>query len=235
MSETTEPQPSMKSATGPASLLEPRRIGLVAIVVILIALLVILGLPRLTSGDDGSTGTTGTLTAERKQVIDPPKELPEFTLTDQNGKSLSLSDLNGKPVLLFFGFTQCPDVCPTTLAQFRQVKRDLGEQGDDLNYVFISVDGSRDTPDVVKTYIEQFDPEFVGLTGSEDDVRAMGQDYFVYFNRAAPGGTPSAADYSVDHTSYTYLIDAGGYLRVIYPLDASRETIVEDIRGMLES
>ncbi len=215
------------------SLLEPRRAGMIAMIVILLALLISLGLPRLTSGDQPASDDAAALTVERKQVIEPPKELAEFKLTDQEGQPLSLSDLRGKPVLLFFGFTHCPDVCPTTLAQFRQVKRDLGERGADLNFVFISVDGSRDTPDVVREYIEQFDPAFIGLTGEEDTVRSIGGDYFVYFNRAQTEGTPSAAGYSVDHTTYTYLIDAEGKLRVIYPFQAPREMIVEDISELI--
>jgi protein SCO1/2 len=219
------------NTTQSRSLLEPRRAGAIGIIVILIALLVAVGLPRLTSGDEAQA----TVDVERKQVLDPPKELADFTLTGQDGQPLSLSDLRGKPTLLFFGFTHCPDICPTTLAQFRQVKRDLGERGSDVNFVFISVDGSRDTPEVVKAYVDQFDPEFVGLTGTEDKVRAIGGDYFVFFNRAQPEGTPSAAGYSVDHTTYTYLIDAEGSLRVIYPFQAPREMVVEDIEGLLTS
>jgi protein SCO1/2 len=222
------------STTESRSLLEPRRAGAIASIVILIAILVALGLPRLTSGDDAASNAAA-VDVERKQVVDPPKELAGFTLTDQNGQPFSLSDLQGKPALLFFGFTHCPDICPTTLAQFRQVKRDLGARGTDVNYVFISVDGTRDTPERVKEYVEQFDPEFIGLTGAEDDVRAIGGDYFVFFNRAQTEGTPSAAGYSVDHTAYTYLIDAEGRLRVIYPFQAPREMIVEDIEGLLNS
>lgn len=219
------------NTTQSRSLLEPRRAGAIAIIVILIALLVAIGLPRLTSGDE----TAATVDVERKQVVDPPKELADFTLTNQEGQPLGLSDLRGKPALLFFGFTHCPDICPTTLAQFRQVKRDLGERGSDINYVFISVDGSRDTPEAVKAYVEQFDPEFIGLTGTEDEVRAIGGDYFVFFNRAQPEGTPSAAGYSVDHTAYTYLIDAEGKLRVIYPFQTPREMIVADIENLIAS
>lgn len=222
------------NATQNRSLLEPRRAGALAIIVILIALLVALGLPRLTSGGEAANNGAS-IDVERKQVLDPPKELAQFTLTDQNGQPLSLSDLRGKPTLLFFGFTHCPDICPTTLAHFRQVKRDMGERGADANYVFISVDGSRDTPERIKEYVGQFDPEFIGLTGTEDDVRAIANDYFLFFNRAQTEGTPSAAGYSVDHTTYAYLIDAEGKLRVIYPFQAPREMIVEDIESLLNS
>src|SRR5690606_33887203 len=172
---------------------------------------------------------------QRKQVIDPPKDLVNFSLTNQQGDETRLSDLQGKPVLMFFGFTQCPDVCPATMAEFRIIKRELGDLGDDVNFMLISVDGSRDTPETLKTYVEQFDPEFIGLTGDEDYVRRIGTDYFLYFNRAATEGTPSAAGYQVDHTAYSYLIDPDGRLRYIYPFQAPRDSIVQDIRDLLTS
>lgn len=222
------------NTTESRSLLEPRRIGTIAIVVAILILLVALGLPRLVGNDGGNPAGAG-VNVERKQVIDPPKDLPDFTLTNQNGDALSLSDLRGEPVLLFFGFTHCPDVCPTTMAEFRQIKRDLGDGGDNVQFVLVSVDGSRDTPETLKEYVGQFDPEFIGLTGDEDYVREIGLDYFLFFNRAATEGTPSAAGYQVDHTSYSYLIDAEGRLRTIYPFQALRQTIVEDLREMVTS
>jgi protein SCO1 len=217
------------NTTESRSLLEPRRLGIIAMVVAIFIGLIALGLPRIISGEEPAVA----LEVERKQVIDPPKDLIDFTLTDQNGNARTLSDLQGQPVLLFFGFTHCPDVCPATLAHFRQVKRDLGEQGSDVTFVLVSVDGSRDTPETLKAYVEQFDPEFVGLTGDEDYVREIGSDYFLFFNRAVIEGTPSAAGYMVDHTAYSYLIDAEGKLRVIYPFQAPRELIVKDLQDLI--
>jgi protein SCO1 len=217
------------NTTESRSLLEPRRLGIIAMVVAIFIGLIALGLPRIISGEEPAVA----LEVERKQVIDPPKDLIDFTLTDQNGNARTLSDLQGQPVLLFFGFTHCPDVCPATLAHFRQVKRDLGEQGSDVTFVLVSVDGSRDTPETLKAYVEQFDPEFVGLTGDEDYVREIGSDYFLFFNRAVIEGIPSAAGYMVDHTAYSYLIDAEGKLRVIYPFQAPRELIVKDLQDLI--
>jgi protein SCO1 len=211
------------------SLLEPRRVGMLALVVAVLIGVLALGLPRVMREE--SPAAAGEL--ERKQVIDPPRNLVDFRLTDQNGDVRHLSDMQGKPVLLFFGFTHCPDVCPATMAHFRQIKRDLGEQGDDVTFVLVSVDGSRDTPEKLKAYVEQFDEDFVGLTGDEDYVREIGSDYFLFFNRAAVDGTPSAAGYLVDHTAYSYLIDDAGRLRVIYPFQAPRELIVQDLRDMI--
>ena len=215
----------------PRSLLEPRRVGLLALVVAVLIGVLALGLPRVTRED--APAAAGEL--ERKQVIEPPKELVDFSLTDQHGDVRHLSDLQGNPVLLFFGFTHCPDVCPATMAHFRQVKRDLGEQGNDVTFVLVSVDGSRDTPETLKAYVDQFDEDFVGLTGDEDYVREIGSDYFLFFNRALVDGTPSAAGYSVDHTAYSYLIDPDGRLRVIYPFQAPRELIVQDLQEMVGS
>lgn len=212
------------------SLLEPRRIGLLALVFAVLIGTLALGLPRIANSDD-EPETLGTL--ERKQEVDPPKQVTDFTLIDQNGEPRKLSDLAGRPLLMFFGFTHCPDVCPTTMAEFRQIKRDLGELGNDVTFALISVDGSRDTPETLKTYVEQFDPEFVGLTGDEDYVREIGLDYFLYFNRASDNGSPSAAGYLVDHTAYSYLLDADGMLRTIYPFQAPIDLIVQDLTAMV--
>lgn len=213
------------------SLLEPRRIGALLLIVVVLIATIALGLPRVTSSDEPG----GQLDTERRQEIDPPKELTNFTLTNQDGGQTTLDDLQGKPVLMFFGFTHCPDVCPATMAEFRIIKRELGELGDDVNFMLVSVDGSRDTPESLKAYVEQFDPEFIGLTGDEDYVREIGLDYFLYFNRVSPEGTPSAAGSAIDHTAYSYLIDPDGRLRVIYPFQAPRDTIIQDLRDMLNS
>ncbi|HMM41229.1 MAG TPA: SCO family protein [Thermomicrobiales bacterium] len=169
-----------------------------------------------------------------KQVVDPPREMPDFTLTSDSGQPLQLSDLRGKPVLLFFGFTHCPDICPTTLGEFRQVKAKLGEQGNQAAFVFISVDGSRDTPESLAAYVHAFDPAFVGLTGDEEAVRTIGKDYYLYFERVTLGtATAAGENYTVDHTTYSYLLDAEGRLRVIYPFQSPTQMIADDIESLL--
>ena len=212
------------------SLLEPRRVGLLALVVAVLIGTLALGLPRIANSDN-EPEALGDL--ERKQEIDPPKQVTDFTLIDQNGETRTLSDLAGRPLLMFFGFTNCPDVCPTTMAEFRQIKRNLGDLGDDVTFALVSVDGSRDTPEALKAYVEQFDPDFVGLTGDEDYVRQIGTDYFLYFNRPIDNGTPSEAGYVVDHTAYSYLLDADGMLRTIYPFQAPIDLIVQDLTELV--
>lgn len=217
------------------SLLEPRRVGLLAMIAVVMFGAIALGLPRIAGSGETGDVPGESLSMNRKQEIDPPKDLPDFTLTDQEGQPASLSDFRGQPLLMFFGFTHCPDICPATLAEFRIIKRELGDLGDDVTFMLISVDGSRDTPESLKAYVEQFDPEFVGLTGDETRVREIGLDYFLYFNRVGTQESSSAAGYQVDHTSYSYLIDAEGKLRTIYPFQAPREMIVEDLRAFISA
>jgi protein SCO1/2 len=206
--------------------LEPRRVGLLALVVaVLMALLGFVILPALSNDEPETTPLRPV-----SQVIDPLKPLTNFTLTSADGQPLQLSHLQGKPVLLFFGFTNCPDICPTTLAEFRVVKQQLGDLGDDVAYVFVSVDGSRDTPEVVKEYVAQFDPAFIGLTGDEQAVRAIGAEFNLFFEQVDVG---SAAGYFVNHSAYKYLIDADGRLRVIYAYETRPDLITEDLRRLL--
>lgn len=155
----------------------------------------------------------------------------DFTLTDQNGRPMSLSDLRGRFTLIFFGYTRCPDICPLALGEFKVIKKLLGEQAGQAAFVMISVDGSRDTPDVMKRYVEGFDPAFIGLTGDELDVQRIGLDYGVRFAKRKPDNT--AATYLVDHTSHTFLIDPQGYWRMVYPFQTPPEVIAADIARMV--
>lgn len=214
------------------SLLEPKRVGALALIVAVIAATIALGLPRVTTSDAPEPEA---LAMDRKQEVDPPRELSDFALTDQDGDEARLSDFEGRPVLMFFGFTHCPDICPATMAEFRIIKRELGDVGNDVTFMLISVDGSRDSPQAVQAYVRQFDDEFVGLTGDEDYVREIGLEYFLYFNRAAGSEATSEAGYSVDHTAFSYLIDQEGRLTTIYPFQAPRDMIVQDLRDMISA
>lgn len=210
------------------SFFEPWRIGVMAVTLGVAVLLAGVGMPFL---DDDQPADDIVV---RKQVIDPPRELSNFTLTSHTGDSMSLSDLRGKPALLFFGYANCPDICPLTMAEFRQVKAELGDAGDEVNFVFISVDGSRDTPEVVANFVSQFDPSFIGLTGDEEEIRAIGDEYSLFFQRAEPEAGTTDLEYLVDHTGYSYLIDGDGRLRIIYPFDTSTDLMAEDVQALLE-
>lgn len=170
------------------------------------------------------SSTTGTL-------LDPPKQLADFTLTSHTGKPLRLSDLQGRPVLLFFGYTRCPDVCPLTLSEWKKVKQGLGDAAGEVEFVFVSVDGARDTPDVLARYIGSYDPAFTGLTGDEATVQAIAKDFGVYFHDHDNGADEEAR--LVDHSPASFLINQDGRLRVVYSYGIPSEVISADIRHVL--
>ncbi len=163
--------------------------------------------------------------------LEPPREVADFTLTDQHNQPFHLSDLEGRLVLLYFGYTFCPDICPTSLAEFVHVKHQLGDQSDQLAVVMISVDGQRDSPERLNQYLANFHPDFIGLTGSEQEIRKVGVDYGIFFEIQDVAGT--SADYLVDHTAAAYLLDGQRRLRVIYGYGTPPDVISEDVRALL--
>ena len=130
-----------------------------------------------------------------------------FSLTDHNGQVRTLKDFAGKVVVVFFGFTQCPDVCPITMAELAQVKKLLGADGDKLQAVFVSVDPERDTPEILKAYMGNFDPSFVALRPTPTQLADMAKDFKVFYKRV-DGKTPGS--YSMDHTAGSYVFDGNG-------------------------
>lgn len=158
-------------------------------------------------------------------------QAPAVNLTRADGSPFRISALKGKIVLLFFGFTSCPDVCPTTLADFKRVKADLGEKADQLAFIFITVDPQRDTPEGAQAYAAGFDPQFIGLSGSETELEPVWQGYGVYRKVTESG---SAASYEVDHSSRVYLVDSTNRLRVTYPYGTPVEDLTADIRFLLK-
>ena len=166
--------------------------------------------------------------------FDPPRLLPNFTLVDQNAMPLSLTDLRGRVVWLYFGYTHCPDVCPLTLNKMSAVKSSLGPDSLRPAFVFISVDGSRDTPEVVRKFIRTFDADFIGLTGDEAHVRQVARDYTAEFDVPTPDTTAAhEANYQVNHTSYSYLLDRQGRLSFLYLPETPNAVIVSDLLDLL--
>ncbi len=141
----------------------------------------------------------------------PPKVIPDFELTTQDGQSFRLSKLLGSPVLLFFGFTNCPDVCPMTLGQLQMIARSPDKVVRQARVVMISVDGDRDKPADLKRYLDSVSPDFIGLTGDPRKVRDIAAQFSAVFFKGAP--TDRSGKYLVDHTSQVYLIDRQGRLR----------------------
>lgn len=157
--------------------------------------------------------------------------LQDFTLRNQDDRPMNLSDLRGSPTLLIFAFTNCPDVCPLGLSDFRRVARELGDAGSAVNFVMVSVDGERDTPERLKSYLGQFDPQFIGLTGPPGLVEPIVAQFGARFESLKSASNPD--NYSVSHTSFTYLIDAYGRLRKTYAFQSPPTAIAADIRTLL--
>ena len=156
-----------------------------------------------------------------------------FQLTDFNGRPRSLADYKGKVVVVFFGFTQCPDVCPTTMNEMAQVKKLLGTDGDKLQVVFISIDPERDTPEVLKAYMGSFDPSFAGLyAASPDALAALAKDFKIYYKKV-DGKTPTS--YSMDHTAASYVYDPQGRLRLYARYGMGAQAMADDIRLLLQA
>lgn len=154
----------------------------------------------------------------------------DFSLTDHTGAARTLADYRGKVVAIFFGFTQCPDVCPTTLTDMAQVKRQLGKDGENLQVVFITVDPQRDTQTVLGKYVPAFDPGFVGLYGSPEQTAATAKEFKVFYQKVA-GKT--ATSYSIDHTAGTYVIDRAGKVRLFVRHEQGIEPLVADLKRLL--
>ena len=164
----------------------------------------------------------------RTGVLEPPSPAQDFTLRTDEGKVVRLHDWLGSVVLLYFGYTSCPDVCPTTLAEFAQVKKELGPAAQRLRVALVTVDPERDTPKRLRTYTRAFDSTFLGLTGSRDALASVWKAYGIYVqSHRVPG---SSVGYLVDHTATTLVIDADGNLRLAIPFG----TPVDDIRHDLQ-
>jgi len=153
-----------------------------------------------------------------------------LSLTDTDGKPRTLADFKGKVVIVFFGYTQCPDVCPTTMAELAAVKKQLGAAGDRVQAVFVSVDPARDTPEVLKSYLAAFDPSFVALRGSEEQTAAFAKSFKVFYQQA-PGKEPGR--YTVDHSTGSYVFDADGRLRLFVRYNHPIEAWTSDLKQLL--
>jgi protein SCO1/2 len=156
----------------------------------------------------------------------------EIELTRSDGSNFRLSELRGNVILVFFGYTSCPDVCPTTLAELKLALAELNEaDANQVKVVFVTVDPERDTPERVQEYVERFNPTFVGLSGEQADLEKIWQSYGVY--REIVEGT-SAAGYIVDHTARVTLIDQQGNMRISFAFDTPVEDMVHDLKLMLK-
>lgn len=164
-------------------------------------------------------------------LIEPPVPAPDFELVDQDGQLFSLSEHKDKVILIFFGYTHCPDVCPVTLTDFKKIKAQLGNQSKDVIFLFITTDPERDTTEQLMNYLKNFDPEFIGLTDERSAMEPIWQDYGVYQAKVESGDPDN---YLVDHSARTYVIDKNGGLRLTYLFGTGSEVIAEDVAHLLK-
>ena len=153
-------------------------------------------------------------------------------LTGQDGKSRTLPDFRGKVVVLFFGYTHCPDICPTTLADMAAVMKSLGADAARVQVLFVTLDPERDTPEVLSKYVPAFDPAFLGLYGDVAATQRAAKEFRIFYERH-PGKAPGA--YTVDHSAQCYVFDAQGRLRLLVRHDRIAQDLAEDLRSLLKS
>lgn len=155
----------------------------------------------------------------------------KFALTDQFGKPRTQADFLGKIVVVFFGFAQCPDVCPTTMAELAEVKKLLGKDGNKLQVVFITVDPDRDTAPVLKAYMENFDPGFIALRGSPEELAATAKHFKIYYKKVE-GKTPGS--YTMDHSAGSYVLDTQGRVRLFTRYGSGAAALAQDVKLLLK-
>lgn len=153
-----------------------------------------------------------------------------FSLTDHNGQPRTLADFKGKVTMVFFGFTQCPDVCPTSLAEMAQVKQMLGADGDRFQGLFVSVDPERDTPEIMKEYMAAFDPSFLALYSQLDELPALAKSFKIYYKKV-PGSTPE--NYTMDHSAGSYIYDPQGRVRLYNRYGTGVQALADDVKKLL--
>jgi protein SCO1/2 len=159
-------------------------------------------------------------------VNDPTQVAPDFTLTDQTEAAFTLSDFRGQWILLAYGYTTCPDVCPATLANIKRIEALLGEQAEDVRVVFVSIDPARDTPEVMGRYVAHFGDDYKGLTGTAEAVAVAAEAYDVKYEAKA---VDSAAGYLMNHSAYIYLIDPQFQWRETFPFGVTPQNIADDV------
>jgi protein SCO1/2 len=174
--------------------------------------------------------SAGNNIALKSGVFDPPRMAPDFSLPASNGQEFTLSRQQGKLVVLGFGFTHCPDVCPVTLGRLAQAYKKLGKLADQVQVVYVTVDPERDNVERMREYLAYFNPGFVGITGTPEQLSVLRQAYGIL----AAKEIHQDGSYAVHHSSYVYLIDQRGFLRALVPFGTAVEDIVHDINILLQ-
>ena len=163
-------------------------------------------------------------------VIQSPETSYDFNLTGSKG-DVSLSDFRGKLVLIYFGYTFCPDVCPATLGQVNQAMKQLGSKAEDIQLIMISLDPERDTPAKLEEYVAHFNPTFLGITGTQEQVDTVASLYGIFYEKKEGS---AASGYLIDHTATLMVIDREGYLKLVFPFGVTADEIADDLKYMLK-
>jgi protein SCO1/2 len=156
----------------------------------------------------------------------------KLALPDVDGRMRTLDDFKGKVTVLFFGYTQCPDVCPTTMAELAEVKKSLGAEGNEVQGVFVTIDPERDTPEVLRGYVASFDPGFVALRGTAEQTAAAAKEFKVFYAKV-PGKT--AGSYTMDHTAASYIFDKEGRLRLFVRYGSGAQALTSDLQTLIRA
>jgi protein SCO1/2 len=154
----------------------------------------------------------------------------DFSLTDHTGQTRTLADFRGKVVAVFFGYTHCPDVCPTTLSDFAAARQQLGADAKRVQVIFVTVDPQRDTPELLRAFVPAFDPSFLGMYTDAATLAKLAQEYKVVYQKTSSKGLD---DYLIDHTAGTYIYDPAGRLRLLEPYGSSPDAIASDLKALL--
>ncbi len=165
-------------------------------------------------------------------VLQGSEPVKDFTLTSMHGQPVKLSDFQDKIVVLYFGYTFCPDVCPTTLSEIKKALALLGPAASEFQVIMITVDPERDTPAVLNEYMAQFDPGFLGLTGTVSEIQNIAAPFGVYFAKQAD---PSSAQYLMEHTASVLVINRKGALKLLWPYGTPAADMADDLRYLLRS
>ena len=168
----------------------------------------------------------------RQPALETPEPVPDFTLTDQHGQPFRLSEQRGRVVLLFFGYTHCPDICPTTLAMWSEVHEALGAEAERVRFVFITVDSERDTSQRLQQHLATFNDDFVGLTGTQVELESVYQAYGIVHEKARSKG--SEEGYLMMHNTSAFVIDPEGVWRLRHSAITPPEDVLHDVRQLLK-
>lgn len=164
-------------------------------------------------------------------VFDPPRAAPGFKLQGSNGNAVSLSDYKGKVVIVEFGFTSCPSICPVTMAKLSQVWKELGPQADNVQALFITVDPARDSPERLRQFVTSFNPSFIGLTGTDQELATVRDSYGVIAEKVASQN--KLLGYEMHHSSSLHVVDRAGRLRILIPFGSPEADIVHDLKVLI--